>query len=274
MSLSAPEIAFLQDFVAQRSGNVVRTERSDLFEARLLPLAKSCGMDNLQQLVAELRRSSVTGLGERVAEAVTVNETSFFRDLHPFNALRTRVIPQVASRNSQRREIRIWCGACSSGQEPYSIAMVLREHFLHLHDWKIEIVATDLSEEMLAKSRKAEYSQMEVNRGMPAGKLVRFFERRGMVWQAKPELRELMQFRRLNLTAAWPYLGEFDIVFLRNVLIYFEPSTKAEVLHRIRRVLRPDGYLFIGSAETVIGLSVPFQREELDATVCYRPING
>ncbi|MCA9203946.1 MAG: protein-glutamate O-methyltransferase CheR [Pirellulaceae bacterium] len=274
MSLSALDIDFLRDFVVRRSGNVLRGGHSDLLETRLLPVAKSCGLDTVQQLVTQLRRSEQPKLSDLVAEAITVNETSFFRDIHPFDALRKRIIPDLINRNQESREIRIWCAASSSGQEPYSIAMVLREFFSHLTDWTMHIVATDLSEKMVERSQAGQYTQLEIGRGLPVSKLVQFFERHGTVWQARQELRDLLHFRRMNLTTPWPYLGQFDVVFMRNVLIYFDQATKADVLRRVRRVIRRDGYLFLGSAETVIGLNVPFQREELDATVCYRPTNG
>jgi chemotaxis protein methyltransferase CheR len=206
-----------------------------------------------------------------VAEAVTVNETSFFRDVHPFDALQKEILPALIKKNHASRTIRIWCAASSCGQEPYTIAMVIREHFPLLSNWKIEIVATDISDEMLEKCKLGEYTQLEVNRGLPVKKLVLFFDRAGTKWKTKPTLRELISFQKLNLTKPWPSLGKFDIVFIRNVLIYFEQATKSDILTRVHQVLQPEGYLFIGSAETTIGLGVPFQREEIDATVCYRP---
>ena len=204
-----------------------------------------------------------------------MNETSFFRDAHPFEQLKKTIIPSdLVEKNASSKTIRLWCAASSSGQEPYSIAMVIREHFPHLSDWNITMVATDISEEMLTKCRSGEYSQLEVNRGLPAKTLVRFFERNGAVWKASPELRDMIQFKRLNLTTEWPYLGKFDIVFIRNVLIYFDQKTKSDILRRMHTVMQPEGYLFIGSAETIIGLGAPFRREGIDATVCYRPEVG
>ncbi len=273
MLLTDPDIEFLSGVVAEYSGNVISPRQAYMLEKQLTPVAKNVGLNDVVELVGKMRQAPNAILSTQVAEAVTVNETSFFRDNHPFVALEKKVIPDLIARNQSKKEIRIWCAACSCGQEPYTIAMIIREHFPHLSDWNIQIVATDLSDEMLNKSKSGEYSQLEVNRGLPVKKLVRFFDRQGSVWQVKQELKDLIDFRRLNLTTAWPFLGQFDIVFIRNVLIYFDQSTKAEILHRVRRVLRPDGYLFIGSVETTIGLGVPFQREEIDVSVCYRPNN-
>lgn len=270
MPLATHDIDFLRDLVAQHSGNVIAPRQVYMLEQRLAPLAQSKGLQDVTKLVTELRRSRNPGLSTQVAEAVTVNETSFFRDPHVFRALEAGILPEIVSRNRAKKELRIWCAACSSGQEPHSIAMTLREGLSHLSDWKLNIVATDLSEHMLRRSRAGEYSQLEVNRGLPAKKLVRFFERSGTTWRAKDELRNMISYRRLNLTQSWPYLGQFDIVFIRNVLIYFDQEKKRDILQRMRTVLKPDAYLFIGSAETIIGLGVPYERKEIHGTVCYR----
>ncbi|MCD0463482.1 CheR family methyltransferase [Roseiconus lacunae] len=271
MPLATADIDFLRDLVAKHSGNVIAPRQVYMLEQRLAPLAGTVGLGDVTALVAKLRATNDRSLSKQVAEAVTVNETSFFRDMHVFEALRKSVIPDLMKKNEKSKEIRLWCAACSSGQEPYSIAMVIREHFPQLANWKVSITATDLSEEMLAKSRSGSYSQLEVNRGLPVKSLVRYFERKGSHWNAKRELSDLIDYRRLNLTTAWPFLGQFDIIFIRNVLIYFDQSTKADILSRMRRSMRSDGYLFIGAAETTIGLNVPFKRTEIDATVCYRP---
>ena len=271
MPLAIPDVEFLSRLVAKQSGNVIAPRQAYLLEQRLTPVAESIGLADVGALLKELRRSNSATLSTNVAEAVTVNETSFFRDVHPFDALPKTIIPEVVKKKQSQRELRIWCAACSSGQEPYSIAMMIREHFPELSNWKFQIVASDLSEDILAKSRSGTYTQLEVNRGLPARKLVRFFDRKGSAWQAKPELSNLISHPRLNLTTLWPLLGKFDIVFIRNVLIYFDQPTKTEILTRIQNTLTPDGYLFMGSVETIIDLSLPYRREEIDATVCYRP---
>lgn len=274
MPLANPDIDYLRGVVADLSGNVIAPRQAYMLEQRLTPLAESMGLADLDALVNELRRSHDLSLKTKVAEAVTVNETSFFRDIHPFEALRTSIIPELVKKNAAQKTIRIWCAAASTGQEPVSIAMTIREGFPELSNWKFDIVATDLSEEVLDKCRAGSYSQLEVNRGLPARKLVRFFDRNGAAWRTKPEIRDLITYQRLNLTKPLPFMGKFDIVFIRNVLIYFDQPTKADILKRVHRTLSPDGYLFIGSAETVIGMGLPYRREEIDATVCYRPTTG
>lgn len=271
MPLATQDIDFLRDLVARHSGNVIAPRQVYMLEQRLAPLAQSRGLNDVTNLVTELRRSPSPALSTQVAEAVTVNETSFFRDPHVFQGLESGILPEIVNRNRVNKEIRIWCAACSSGQEPYTIAMVLRESFPHLSDWRIKITATDLSEDMLRRCRAGDYSQLEVNRGLPVKKLVRFFERSGTSWRVKDELRNMIEYRRLNLTQPWPYLGQFDIVFIRNVLIYFDQETKRDILTRMRSVMKPNSYLFIGSAETIIGLGVPYERQEIHGTVCYRP---
>ncbi|MEM6471456.1 MAG: protein-glutamate O-methyltransferase CheR [Planctomycetota bacterium] len=273
MSLASADIDFLRELVAHHSGNVIAPRQVYMLEQRLAPVAGDHGLNDVASLVAKLRRSSDKNLSTEVAEAVTVNETSFYRDAHVFDSLSKHVIPELIERHKIDRTIRIWSAACSSGQEPYTLAMMIRDRFPQLEDWNIKIVATDLSEEMLRKCRSGEYTQLEVNRGLPVKQLVRFFDRNGNLWRAKPQLRDMIQCQRLNLTQQWSLMGSFDVVLIRNVLIYFDQKTKSDILQRVHRSLRPDGYLFIGSAETMIGLGVPYQRETIDATVCYRPTN-
>jgi chemotaxis protein methyltransferase CheR len=274
MLLAIPDIDFLSGVVADQSGNVIAPRQAYMLEQQLNPLAESMGLTDINALVKELRRSHDPTLKAKVAEAVTVNETSFFRDIHPFDALRTSVIPELVKKNAAKRSIRIWCAAASTGQEPVSIAMIIRESFPELGAWKFDIVATDLSEDVLEKCRTGNYSQLEVNRGLPARKLVRFFERTGANWRTKPEIRDLITYQRLNLTKPLPFMSQFDIVFIRNVMIYFDQPTKTDILKQVHRTLSPDGHLFIGSAETIIGMGLPYRREEIDATVCYRPTTG
>ena len=271
MSLATSDVDFLRGLVAAHSGNVIAPRQVYMLEQRLNPLAQKSGLEGVQELVLQLRHTNNPALSRRVAEAVTVNESSFFRDLHMFDALRKTILPDLIRKNQGTRSLRIWCAACSSGQEPYSTAMVIQEHFPNLANWNVEIVATDYSEEMLAKSRSGQYTQLEINRGLPTNTLVKFFDRTGSLWQAKKVLREMIEHRRMNLTRPWPSLGTFDIVMIRNVLIYFDQATKNDVLNRVTNLLSPEGYMFIGSSESLIGLGLPFTRQEIDGTVSYRP---
>lgn len=272
MPLAPVEIAFLKQIIAERSGNVISANQDYLLESRLAPVARSVGLPSVNALVAELRKQPGGYLPERIAEAMTINETSFFRDGAPFEALRSDILPQLIQKRAGTKSINIWCGASSSGQEPYSIAMTIRDSFNELNSWNVRILATDLSEEMVKRTSEGMYSQFEMNRGIPAAMLIKHFDRAGTHWRAKPELRKLIDARRMNLTGAWPTTTFYDVVFLRNVLIYFDQPSKERILQRIQKVMRPDGYLFLGGGETLINLNVPFVREPVGKTVCFRPV--
>ncbi|MBK7876651.1 MAG: protein-glutamate O-methyltransferase CheR [Planctomycetes bacterium] len=270
MPITAPDFAFLQTFVRERSAIVLDPGKEYLAESRLGPVARSAGLPGIGELVARLRVDPRGDLTDKVIEAMTTNETSFFRDVHPFEALRTHILPDLIKARSNERALNLWCAASSSGQEPYTIAMLLRENFPALIEWRIRFIATDLSQEMLRRSREGIYSQLEVNRGLPAKYLVKYFEKRGSDWQVKQELRSMIEFRELNLIKPWPSMPQFDIVFIRNVLIYFDLPTKRAILGNIRKLLRSDGYLFLGGAETTLSIDENFKRSQAGTTWCYR----
>jgi chemotaxis protein methyltransferase CheR len=270
MPLSPGDFQFVSQLVRQRSAIVLEPEKSYLLEARLSPLARAEGHVSLEAMIAFLRAQPNNGLHRKVVEAMTTNETSFYRDLHPFDALRTHVLPDILKRRAGQRELTIWCAASSSGQEPYTIAMTLREHFPELATWTVRILGTDISSEMVRRSKEGKYGQLEVNRGLPAALLLKHFEKRGMEWQVKPELQRWCEFRELNLIEPWGPLPRMDIVFLRNVLIYFDVQTKRTILDNVQKVLHPWGYLFLGGAETVINLGDGFERVPVDRSGCYR----
>ncbi len=270
MALDSTDFEFISTLVSKRSAIVLEPEKSYLVESRLLPLARREGFTSIAELVSRMRTSSLNGLHQKVVEAMTTNETSFFRDLNPFDALRKAVLPEIFQRRAAERRLHIWCGASSTGQEPYTIALILREYFSSFADWKITIVATDLSTDVLARARQGRYSQLEVNRGLPASLLVKYFQRQGTEWELKQEVRRLVEFRQLNLIdAAWG-IASADIIFMRNVLIYFDVPTKKTILQKIRGVLRPDGYLFLGGAETTMNLDEAFERTNFERSGCYR----
>lgn len=270
MSLSPGDFQFVSQLVRQRSAIVLEPEKAYLLEARLSPLAKAEGHPSLAAMIAFLRSQPNNGLHRRVVEAMTTNETSFYRDLHPFDALRTTVIPEVLKHRAHQRELTIWCAASSSGQEPYTVAMTLREHFPELASWTVRILGTDISREMVRRSKEGKYGQLEVNRGLPAQLLAKHFEKRGMEWQVKPELQRWCEFRELNLIEPWGPLPRMDVIFLRNVLIYFDVETKRSILQNVQKVLHPWGFLFLGGAETVINLGDGFERVPVDRSGCYR----
>ncbi|HWA55735.1 MAG TPA: protein-glutamate O-methyltransferase CheR [Gemmatimonadales bacterium] len=270
MSLSPADFQFVSSLVRQRSAIVLEPEKAYLLEARLSPLARAEGFASIEAMITRMRAQPYNGLHRKVVEAMTTNETSFFRDLHPFDALKTVVLPEVMKQRQAERRLSIWCAASSSGQEPYTIAMTLLDHFPQLASWNVRILATDISSEMIARSKAGRYGQIEVNRGLPANLLVKYFEKKGMEWVVKPELQRLCEFRELNLIEPWGLLPPMDVVFLRNVLIYFDVDTKRTILNNVRKVLQPWGYLFLGGAETTINLGDVFNRVQFDRAGCYR----
>ncbi|MFN8547378.1 MAG: protein-glutamate O-methyltransferase CheR [Candidatus Eisenbacteria bacterium] len=270
MAMNPNDFAQICKLVLSRSAIVLETGKEYLVESRLVPLAKRKGYDSLEGLCADLRSNRTAGLADAVVEAMTTNETSFFRDLHPFDALKKEILPTLIESRSNERRLRIWSAASSSGQEIYSIGMLVRESFPQLATWDVKYLATDLSTEMVARSEQGLYSQLEVNRGLPAAHLIKYFTKDGVHWQIKPELRQAIEFRALNLAEEWRAIPDMDVVFLRNVLIYFSAETKKAILGRLRRVLKPDGFLFLGSAETTLNLDDEFERVQIDKASCYR----
>jgi chemotaxis protein methyltransferase CheR len=253
------EFDYLRRFLRERSGLVLAADRQYLVESRLLPVARRLGLADLGGLVQRLRSSQAEPVATEVVEAMTTNETFFFRDKIPFEHFRDTVMPALLAARAVQRRIRIWCAACSTGQEPYSLAMALKEMGSRIDGWRIEIVATDLSNEVLEKAKAGIYSHFEVQRGLPIQFLLRYFTQVGDTWQISPELRAMVQLRQLNLLGDFGHLGPFDLVLCRNVLIYFDQSTKVDVLDRLARVVEHDGYLVLGAAETVVGLSDHFR---------------
>lgn len=253
------DFAFLSDIVKSRSGLVLTRDKAYLLESRLMLLARKRNMKGVDELVRVLRARRDEGLARDVTEAMTINESFFFRDIEPFDLFRNTVLPIFRKSRADTRSMRIWSAAACCGQEPYTIAMVLKEEAAKLAGWRIEILGTDISGDMLAKARAGVYSQFEVQRGLPITLLVKYFKKQGEMWQIDPSLRAMVQYQEHNLLQDLRSLGRFDVVFCRNVLIYFDPETKTRVLEGIARVMPPDGLLFLGGAETVIGVTDRFK---------------
>jgi chemotaxis protein methyltransferase CheR len=254
------EFQYISDFIYRVAGLVLTTDKAYLLDSRLKPLLRQRGLAGYGDLIAQLK-SGVPAVVSDVTDALTTNETSFFRDMKPFDLFRQVVLPQLIAARAAQRRFRIWSAACSTGQEPYSLAMLLMEERARLAGWTWEIIATDLSGEALAKAKDGIYSQFEVQRGMPTPMLIRYFQKQGESWRIKDDCRPSISFRPFNLLGDPSPLGRFDVVFCRNVLIYFDPPTKAKVLQRIGQQLTPDGFLFLGGAETVIGVTDRFVLE-------------
>jgi chemotaxis protein methyltransferase CheR len=249
---------FLRKLLKERSGLDLSADKQYLVESRLMPLARKAGLTGIPELVQKMK-SGAEALTVEVVEAMTTNETFFFRDKIPFDHLRDTILPTLLQSRASRKTLRIWSAAGSTGQEPYSIAMVLKEKAAALSGWRIEIVATDLSQEVLEKSRAGIYSQFEVQRGLPIQLLVKYFTQIGELWQINSELRGMVQHKQLNLLQDFSHLGRFDVIFCRNVLIYFDQETKIGIFERMAKVIEPDGMLMLGAAESVVGITDAFR---------------
>jgi chemotaxis protein methyltransferase CheR len=272
MTLDPGAFAYVSSLVRRESAIVLEPGKEYLVESRLMPLARAAGLPDVDAFVARLRSAPDRVTVKAVVEALTTNETSWFRDGAPFEAFRKVVVPELLETPPQRR-INIWSAACSSGQEAYTIAMLLAEDVLP-RGRNAEILATDISTEMLDRTREASYGQLEIGRGLPAPMLVRHFQRSGTQWRVNDQLRAMVRVQQLNLADRWPYLPVFDVVFLRNVLIYFDTATKRSILQRVRQVLSPQGFLFLGGAETTLGIDDGWTRSTVGGFTLYRPIAG
>jgi chemotaxis protein methyltransferase CheR len=270
--LPAEDFAYLRRLMHERAAIVLEPGKEYLALSRLDPIARHAGMGSVAELVGVLRgEDAASQLHEEVVDALTTNETTFFRDFSPFESLRTHVLPELIERRRRLRSAAIWSAGCSSGQEPYSIAMAIREDFPELLTWQLRILGTDISPSVLDRARRGRYGQLEVNRGLPAHLLVRHFTRVGMEWEIEEPIRRMVRFERHSLVHEWPTMPPFDLVLMRNVMIYFDVDTKRDVLARMRRQLAPEGYLLLGASETTYNLSEDFDRELDGRTAWYRP---
>ncbi len=257
--MNVNDFEFIAQLLYQRSGLVITQEKAYLLESRLNPVARKWDLDGFDALIAALRSNKEERLLVDVTEAMTTNESFFFRDNRPFDQFKEIVLPHLLEARAARKQIRVWSAACSSGQEPYTLAMILREDAAKLAGWKVEIVATDLSTEILQKAKEGLYSQFEVQRGLPITLLMKHFTQEGEKWRISEEIRSMVSYRPFNLLDSPTALGTFDVVFCRNVLIYFDQATKGQVLSRIAQIMPADGYLYLGGAETVLGISDSFE---------------
>ena len=257
--MTPQDFHLMSTLVRERSGLVLSEDKAYLLESRLTPITRKYGMKSLDDLVDAIKTKRDEDLIGEVVEAMTTNESLFFRDTKPFDQLRDIVFPQLIDARAGSKRLRIWSAACSSGQEPYSVAMLIKESVPKLANWNVEIVATDLSEEILKRARSGIYSQFEVQRGLPITMLVKYFKQDGDRWEIDPEIRSMVTYKPFNLLDDPSDLGTFDIVMCRNVLIYFEQETKSQVLSRICNLMPSDGTLYLGGAETVLGISDVFQ---------------
>jgi chemotaxis protein methyltransferase CheR len=250
--VTPPDYEYLRKLLKDHSGLDLSADKQYLIESRLLPLSRKCGLAGISDLVQKMKGGSASHIAQ-VVEAMTTNETFFFRDKVPFDHFRDSIMPEILKARAARKSIRIWCAAGSTGQEPYSLAMSLKEMSAATAGWRIEIIATDLSQEVLEKSKAGIYSQFEVQRGLPIQMLVKYFKQTGELWQINADVRAMVQHRQLNLLHDVSGLGVFDVIFCRNVLIYFN------IFNRLAKSMEPDGFLVLGAAETVVGLTDTFK---------------
>jgi chemotaxis protein methyltransferase CheR len=267
------DVVFLRDLVQKRSAIVLDETKDYLIETRLERLARDLNYANLAALVADVRRDAGT-VTRQLIEALTTHETLFFRDVRPFEVLKREILPPLIAARQANRQLTIWSAACSSGQEIFSVAMMLREHFPDVVSWPVKLYATDISAQILERAQQGRFQQLEVNRGLPAAMLVKYFERDGVDWKVKDDIRRMVRFEQLNLLHAWPLDLRPDVVLLRNVLIYFNVPTKKELLTRVRQILRPDGALMLGAAETTLGIDDGWERAPGAQSPWYRVARG
>jgi chemotaxis protein methyltransferase CheR len=274
-TITAYQFDHLRDLVLKESAIVLEPGKEYLVESRLAPIARREGLASVADLVQKLITTPSAKMKNEVIDAMTTNETSFFRDVHPWQTLKDEIIPKLVEARANERRLTIWCAAASSGQEPYSLAMSLRDNFPDIvRSWDVKIIATDLSESMLYRCREGIYSQLEVNRGLPAPMLIRNFQREGADWRIDHELRRMVDVRSCNLASPATYpraASKYDLVFIRNVLIYFDDATKARILNETASRMRPDGYLLLGSSEVSISSGTRLSRHQFGRTIFFNP---
>lgn len=260
MLASSPfDFEYLRGLVREQSGVVLEPHKDYLAALYLGKIASQAGFDSIAALIEHLKKTPFGALHNQAIEALVISETSFFRDRSPFEALNSSVLPSLIQSRACERSLKIWCAGCSTGQEPYSIAILIREAFPHLATWTIRIIATDFSKKVLDRAQKGQYSNLEVGRGLTPSLRDRYFRQVGQSWQIIDDIQNMIEFRQLNLIHPWNSLPQMDIIFLRNVLIYFDLDTKRSILNKVQHTLREDGYLFLGSGETTFHLDPRFE---------------
>lgn len=273
MTLVENDLDFLSRLVQQDAAIVLDSGKKYLLQSRLTPVASDMGFGNLGELCRHLRNNPRdTKARAKVVDAMTTNETMFFRDQSPFEAMRTVIVPRLMKQNATAKSFNIWCAACSTGQEPYSIAMLLKDHFPELTNWNVRIIATDLSPTVLAKAMQGEYAPCDIQRGLTAEQKARYFQPIRRAYRINDELRQWVEFRQLNLVGPWPFMPQFDVVFIRNVLIYFNVDVKQQILRKVHDRMRLGGHLFLGVAETTTYLDKMFERVQIDKAAGFQRV--
>jgi chemotaxis protein methyltransferase CheR len=272
MGISPVDFDFIVGLVHRRLGIRLEADKGYLVESRFRRIYERMGLLTIGEFVERLRKGAPEALLAEAMESLTTNETYFFRDGTPFDVLRDKVLPRLLDAKRGERALNIWSAACATGQEPYSIAIALREGFAPLSDWNVQIFATDVANSVLDKARAGLFSQAEANRGLTPALLRRYFTAEGPAWQLREDIRRMVKFWPVNLCQEWPVLPRMDVIFLRNVLIYMDNEAKRSILSRIHKLLRPDGFLFLGAAESTFNLTDFFRRSEWEVSGCFQPV--
>jgi chemotaxis protein methyltransferase CheR len=270
LSITAADFDYIRNLVREQSALALEPGKEYLVESRLEPLSRREGFSSFHEMVKSLRLGPLRELHRKVVEAMTNNETSFFRDARVFRMLASGILPALVAERAAERAFNIWCAASSSGQEPYSLAMLIHEHRPSLHGWNIRVIASDISRDALARAQAGRYTQFEVNRGLPANLLVKYFAQHGSAWEVRPEIRRMVEFREINLIQSWPAMPGIHLILMRNVLIYFDVEVKKAILERAGRVLDSRGYLLLGGAESTTNLNETFEPVTVEGAVCFQ----
>lgn len=260
--MTEQEFEYVRKLVLDHTANVLDSSKGYLVESRLGPMVRHLKLGSISELVSQLRGTGFNALHRQVVEAMVTTETLFFRDHHPFENLRRVVLPELIQRRAREGGLRIWSAACSTGQEVYSLALLIREHFPELARWDLKLLASDVSQDVLNRAREGRYNQIEINLGLPAPLLLKYFQQDGTHWQLNTDVRRMVEFWQMNLTQPWPPLPRLDLVLLRNVMIYMDVAAKKTIFARVAQLLRPDGYLILGGAETPFNIDSSFRRVE------------
>lgn len=269
MAVSAQDFQFVADIVAHDAGIVLEEKKAYLVDARLSKLAREEGVATPTDVIAKLRKTPTSDLRRKIIDAMTTNETFFFRDTGLFDGLRTSIMPKLLAQRAKTKTLTVWCAACSTGQEPYSIAMTLHKNFAELSGWRVKIIASDISQTVLKTARSGIYNQIDVNRGLPKDMLDRYFAQQGQQWLVKDDLKKWIEFRQVNLKEPFSGVSGIDMIFVRNVLYYFSQDTKVDILNRMAKLLPTDGLLFLGGTESVTGVTDALERVQFGTAIAY-----
>ena len=270
MPITDEDFQYIRQLIRTRTSVALAEDKAYLVESRLASVARKVGLSSVSHLVRKLRVQPFNGLHLQVIESMMTTESWFFRDIYPFEAVQNYIVPELITKRQGQRSLNIWCAACSSGQEPYSIAMLLREHFPQLTSWTISLIASDISNKMLDKARQGNYNQHEISRGLTPQLREKYFQLGDKHWQIATAIRQMVEFRQFNLIDSWQQMPLIDIIFLRNVLIYFDVEMKQAILAKVQKILKPDGYLFLGGGETTINLDCAFKPVKFNKAICYQ----